>query len=112
MKTSNIQILFTLKENKLVENNYNAFHSAHNNSMAQGPKSGRLIKGSKDDILHHYHYHYVKQHTKPEGNNNNNRFNNRISIEDNLRNLSKDFSELNNKGYKYNREQKPQRERD
>ena len=56
--TINNQILFPLKENKPVENNYNnynVFHSARNNSMAQGPKSGSLIKGSVDDILHHYY---------------------------------------------------------
>ena len=36
----------------------------------------------------------VNQHTKLKGN--------KISIEENIRNLSKGFSELNNKGYKQN----------
>ena len=45
--TSNNQMLFPLIENKPVENNYNVFHSARNNRMAQGPKSGSHIKGQR-----------------------------------------------------------------
>ena len=32
----------------------------------------------------------------------NNKFNNKLPVEDNIRNLSKGFSELNNKGCRYN----------
>ena len=38
----------------------------------------------------------VNQHTNPTGNYT--RFNNKISIEENLKNLRKGFSEINNKG--------------
>ena len=57
--------------------------------MAQGPKSGSHIKGSVDDILHHFYYHYGNQRTKPEGNNN--RFNTDIGLaKDTMDKVNKD----------------------
>ena len=69
--TSNNIMLFPLIVNNPGENNYdnnNEFHSARNNSMAQGLKSGSHTKGYLGDILQHYHHHYGNHDTMDEVN--------------------------------------------